>query len=244
MANGAPDDAKEKDREMTLRVGFDMDGVLADFAFAYREVEHQLFGDVHSAAASAPEEDPASAGDGGAAPAANRGDEDRRRRAVWDQIRRTADFWTTLRAIEPDGIARLHALMLKHQWEVVFITQRPATAGDSVQRQTQRWLVHHGFDVPSVLVIAGSRGAAIHTLRLTHHIDDSPQNCVDVKTDSKALPILVARGGDHPTARQARKLGMGVATSLQECFEILESASARSAQSSVLRRLSALFTGA
>ena len=65
--------------------------------------------------------------------------------------------------------------MLKQHCEFVFITQRPGTAGATVQRQTQRWLVHHGFDMPSVLVIAGSRGAAANALRLTHLIDDTPR---------------------------------------------------------------------
>ena len=47
--------------------------------------------------------------------------------------------------------------MIRHRWEVFFITQRPATEGQTVQRQTQRWLVEQGFDLPSVLVISGSR---------------------------------------------------------------------------------------
>src|SRR5262245_24655283 len=197
---------------MTLRVGFDMDGVLADFGSAYRDVERALFGDVDGASPSAPEDDLTPAAPRDAAPAPGPKDVSRRRRVVWDRIRATTNFWTTLKPIEPDAIRHLHSLMMRHQWEVVFITQRPATAGETVQRQTQRWLIEQGFDVPSVLVIAGSRGAAIHTLRLTHHVDDSPQNCVDVKSDSSAMPILVSRA-DDPTARQARKLGMGVAAS-------------------------------
>jgi hypothetical protein len=225
---------------MALRIGFDMDGVLADFGSAYRDVERTLFGDAVGASPSAPEDDMTPDAQRDAVPAAGGPKEtERRRRLVWDRIRATPDFWTTLGATEPGAIQDLHALMMRHQWEVVFITQRPATAGDTVQRQTQRWLIQHGFDIPSVLVIAGSRGAAIHALRLTHHVDDSPQNCVDVKTDSGAMPILVTRG-ETPTARQARKLGMGVAGSLRECFEILESASRDSTTTSTFRRLAAL----
>ncbi|HEX7139205.1 MAG TPA: hypothetical protein VF219_15230 [Vicinamibacterales bacterium] len=226
---------------MPLRVGFDIDGVLADFGSAYREVERALLGDVAGASPSAPEDDPAPAAERDAvSAAAGPRNAERRRRVVWDRIRATQNFWTTLKATEPDAIRQLHALMIRHQWEVVFITQRPATAGDTVQRQTQRWLVQQGFDIPSVLVVAGSRGAAIHALRLTHHVDDSPQNCVDVKSDSSAMPILIVTGADQPTARQARKLGISVAASLQECFEILEGASRVSTRSSPLRRLAAL----
>ena len=83
------------------------------------------------------------------------------------------DFWTTLQPLDPGAVRRIHELMIRYRWEVFFITQRPATEGQTVQRQTQRWLVEQGFDLPSVLVISGSRGAAAGALRLNYHVDDS-----------------------------------------------------------------------
>src|SRR4029453_4241615 len=88
-------------------------------------------------------------------PAPNLYEQRRRREAVWAEIQATPDFWTTLQPIAEGGARRVHALMLQHRWEVFFITQRPATAGETVQRQTQRWLVDQGFDYPSVRVIPG-----------------------------------------------------------------------------------------
>jgi hypothetical protein len=226
---------------MTLRVGFDMDGVVADFASAFRDIECHLFGaDITDPAPSAPEEEKEHTPDRNTNPAASKKESDRRRRAVWDRIRAIPDFWTTLKPTDPVAVRQLHAQMLRCGWEVVFITQRPSTAGETVQRQTQRWLVQQGFDMPSVVVIAGSRGAAINALRLTHHVDDSPQNCVDVKTDSTAIPILIVRHPDDSAARQARKLGMRVAASISECLDLLVCASGASGQSSVVRRLAAL----
>ena len=73
---------------------------------------------------------------GGSAPARDRS----RRDAIWRQIVATEDFWTTLQPLDPTAVRRIQDLMLRHRWEVVFITQRPATRGDTVQRQTQRWL--------------------------------------------------------------------------------------------------------
>ena len=182
---------------MTVRIGFDMDGVLADFAAAFRDVETRLFGGTPTVAAEAPEveaqqeESQGASGSAGQSPREMR----RRRDAVWNAIHRMPDFWTTLKPLDPGAVRRIHALMIRYRWEVFFITQRPATEGQTVQRQTQRWLVQQGFDLPSVLVISGSRGAAAGALRLTVHIDDSAQNCLDVVSESRARPrVLTPRG--------------------------------------------------
>jgi hypothetical protein len=221
---------------MTLRVGFDLDGVLADFGSAFREIERELFGpDIPIGPTSTPEEE-ADQTPESKRPSAK--EIDRRHLAVWRRIRATTDFWATLKPLDPDAVRQLHALMLKYRWEVVFITQRPSTAGESVQRQTQRWLVRQGFDLPSVLVIAGSRGAAANALRLTYLADDSPRNCVDVKSDSTAMPILIGAG--DPAVRQARRLGMGVAASIGECLRLLEAASRPAAPPGVIQRIAAL----
>ena len=224
---------------MALRIGFDMDGVLADFASAFRDVETRLYGPGASMRAGEPEED--DLGQAAADPAPAKPREERRRRdAVWQQIRSTPDFWTTLKPTYPAAVRQIHEMMLRHRWEVIFITQRPPTAGDTVQRQTQRWLVEQGFDLPSVAVIAGSRGAAAGALRLNYHVDDSAQNCLDVLADSKARPILLVASDAAATARKARDLGIGVASSIGECLEILEQASAARRDPGMLRRLAAL----
>ena len=227
---------------MTLRIGIDVDGVLADFDSAFRQVEHGMFGTSQTPQASTCDDE-----DESVAPSAtlreatkNAGESATRQAAVWRRIRATADFWTTLRPCDAESIRRLHGMMLRHRWEVVFITQRPQTAGDTAQRQTQRWLTRHGFDMPSVLVIAGSRGAAANALRLTYHVDDSPRNCVDVKSESTARPILLVRPGETLKAKQAKALGIGVAMSIGECLDILEQASAVRDEKSALDRLAAL----
>jgi hypothetical protein len=223
---------------MIVRVGFDMDGVLADFARAYREVEASLFGGSASIETAAPDE----SNRPGVAEAPEGHYRARRHRndAVWAAIRATPDFWVALEPIEEGAVARLHALMLDRRWEVFFITQRPPTCGDTVQRQTQRWLVEQGFDLPSVLVIRGSRGAAAKALRLDYHVDDNPQNCMDIVADSDTKPILIVPAIFEGAIVNARKMGIGVAQRIGEALDILDQATQAHANPSLLKRLATI----
>jgi hypothetical protein len=238
---------------MPLRIGFDMDGTLADFGAAFRAVEQRLFGAGSTGQAGEPEREEEAqdllerrqaGGDDPDAAAQDRlagvRHERRRRDAIWKAIQGTPNFWETLEPLDNSAVARIHALMLQHRWEVFFITQRPRTEGDTVQRQTQRWLVAQGFDLPSVLVLGGSRGAAAGALRLDYHVDDSSQNCLDVKAESHALPILLVGADDSVTLASARKLGIGTAQTIAAALDILEQASTGYAEPGLLAKLASI----
>jgi hypothetical protein len=71
-------------------------------------------------------------------------------------------------------------------------------------------------------VISGSRGAAAGAIRLDYHVDDSPQNCLDVVSDSRARPILIVPEPDAVTENSAKRLRIGVARSIGQALDILE----------------------
>jgi 5' nucleotidase, deoxy (Pyrimidine), cytosolic type C protein (NT5C) len=218
---------------MPLRIGFDVDGVVADFATAFEEIETRLFGRDAGRAPEQPEVEEEREG-------RQLLEVRRRRDRVWEEIRSTPDFWRTLRPTADGAIPRIYELTLAHRWEVFFITQRPATAGETVQRQTQRWLADHGFDLPSVLAIRGSRGAAAAALRLDYHVDDSAQHCLDVAVASKARTILVAADPGKSAIPGARKLGVAVVAGIDQALDILEQATLGQSNPSLMQRLATL----
>jgi hypothetical protein len=142
-------------------------------------------------------------------------------------VRRIEDFWHSLTEIEPGSVKRFAALAAAQRWDVIFLTQRPATAGDTTQRQTQRWLAGHGFEWPSVYVVNGSRGRIAEALALDAIIDDQPANCLDVATQSKARPILLWRGARTAAPDAAAGLGIETVFSFAEALAQLQSRRAR-----------------
>lgn len=208
---------------MPVRIGFDLDGVLADMDSAIAEVAERLFG-AGSAPLSPDDLEPEGVPDENAeeaAPAGPVGDDPSRRREIWREVRGIENFWETLRETEAGVVTRLAALADERHWEVVFLTQRPTTAGDTTQRQSQRWLASLGFTHPSVCVVDGSRGKVADALGLDLVVDDRSENCLDVVTDSKAKAVLIWRGDQQNVVPNARRLGIEVAGSIGECLDEL-----------------------
>ncbi len=209
---------------MSLRIAFDLDGVLADLGTAYASVATKVA--ATRVAASGPEQtaadDKAKGSDGESDATAPESPSRVEDAEIWDAIRAIPDFWTTLSPLEPGGIERLQATARRHRWELFFWTQRPATRGDTVQRQTQRWLVQHGVELPSVIVTRGSRGVLAAALHLDVLIDDTVRHCVDAVAESKATPFLVLRRPDPATEANAKRLGIRVVRSVAECLVVLE----------------------
>jgi hypothetical protein len=213
-----------------LRIAFDMDGVLADMESALIRQAEGLFGEgtiaqmLETPSAPAAEDGPTAetpAAGEDAPPVARLNMTHRQQRRLWRHIGTVENFWQSLEEIEPGAIGKLAAMAIDRRWEVIFLTKRPASAGVTAQIQTQRWLEAKGFTLPSVYVVQGNRGRIAAALDLDFVIDDRPENCLDVAVDSKARAILVWREPEKQFPSAAKKLGIGVVKSVEECLAIL-----------------------
>jgi hypothetical protein len=165
----------------------------------------------------------------------------RQERQLWDEVKQIENFWETLEETEPGIIRRLSDLARAHRWEVIFLTSRPRTAGDTVQTQSQRWLRAHGFELPSLFVVSTSRGKIASSLELDVVVDDRPENCLDIAIDSKARAVLIWRGEQGAVPGSARRLGIGGVTSVGACLDLLvEADNPDVGQTSLVERLKRL----
>ena len=227
-----------------MRIAFDMDGVLADLHHPFVQTALRLFPDLDETSVQAP--------DVGASPPDRQGDTPkpdalqtpvqvvlsaRQSDAVWRHLSATENFWESLAEIEPGALARLARLADERRWEVIFITSRPESAGQTVQRQTQRWIQARGFPLPSVFVVHGSRGRIADALRLDIVVDDRPDNCLDVVLESKAGAILVWRGAEGTVPASSRRLGIGVVPTVDAGLAALVEAEQHSSEGGLVDRL-------
>lgn len=236
---------------MPLRIAFDLDGVLADMDSELRRQAEILFGQKFERTV-----EPAGATPDAAVPAVDDlsevipdpiaapfGVELSRRQAsrLWRHVESISDFWGTLKEIEPGAVARLGTLAAERRWEVIFLTKRPESAGATAQVQSQRWLEAHGYPLPSVFVVQGSRGRVAAALALDIVVDDRPENCLDVVADSAAHAILVWRDAGKTVPAAAARLGIGVARSVGECLDILTDVDTPAEKQGFIDRVMQLF---
>jgi hypothetical protein len=215
-----------------MRLGFDLDGTLADMQGALAREAAELFPNLDPSSLPRSAAPDAAPGDS-AAPALAPPEQStasplqlqltaRQQRELWAAVCARDNFWETLDEIEPGVLARLYRLVCDRRWELIFLTSRPETAGDTAQAQSYRWLVAHGYPSPSVFVVHGSRGKIAAALNLDVVVDDRPENCLDVTIDSSARPVLVWRDDEDKVPASARQLGIGSVTSIAACLDILE----------------------
>ncbi len=222
---------------MPLRVGFDLDGTVADMYHALRREAVALFGDevLRKAAATPGQPQQGATDQSGDQPdsTAKPSDDDspameelhltaRQQSQLWDHVKKIENFWSTLPELEPGIIARIAQTARARRWEVIFLTTRPSSAGEPVQLQSQRWLEANGFQYPSVYVVHRSRGKIADALQLDAFVDDRPENCLDIAVESKAKVLLIWHGDLKEVPAGAKRLGVRAVSRISDAITLLE----------------------
>ena len=170
-----------------LRLGIDVDGVVADFRTAFRALAERELG-------IAPDDVEKRAVEAG------------RRAAVAQRVRRLELVARRPRVRTRSDRAGSYAQVRRARWEVFFMTSRPPSAGDSVQLQTQVWLERYGFYLPRVLTTpSGARGELARALRLDLALDDRLVNCLEIISASNAKALMVLRAPSRAASRRDRR---------------------------------------
>lgn len=161
-----------------MRIGIDVDGVLACFFKAYEDLTVEVAG-VDLFPARYPEVLP---------PTWNwpehYGYSDEVMKEVWNRIKTSPSYWMNLTAL-PGARGLLKALNgSAHQ--IYFITDRPSVSSFSAQKQTADWLARHGFDYPAVIISGkhATKGDVCKGLMIEAYLDDKGENLVDVEEKS------------------------------------------------------------
>jgi len=206
---------------MSLRVAIDLDGTVADLSRAMHDVAKKKFRKLQE-----PDANPSPEEADGTLPlerprlrdlGLSAADLDR----LWRHVLKQRNFWTTLDEMTEGIVARIQQLADERRWEVLFITTRPLAAGATTQVQSQEWLASKGFRHPSVYVVKGSRGKVATALDLDAVIDDRPENCLDVATESPARAILVWPGSTDALGPGVARHGVVVTASIGEALDQL-----------------------
>lgn len=190
---------------MSLRIAFDLDGVMADLDGALADCAARLFGPDQF------ESQP------GTALRLSKGQS----RLVWEAVLDTEDFWTTLGECEPGLVGRIAEMAPSRDWEVLFVTSRPPSAGASIEDQTRRWLARHGFPAPRVIADSRPRGSVVREEGVDVAVDDRLDNCASIVAETTARVFLVRRGDQEPPRDEPLPPGVTRAASVAEILNHL-----------------------
>lgn len=173
-----------------MRIGFDIDGVLANFVKSYQNLVVATTGKdlFHTNDILYP-------------PCWDwpqyRGYSNEEVGKVWNRIKADDTFWLNIEPLDSEvGSLKCVIKVLEQKHEVYYVSSR---VGVDVKRQSKMWLIDklnylgRCHTEPTVL-ISGEKGEVAHALKLDAYIDDNFDNIVDVSVKSPTTrAYLVSR---------------------------------------------------
>ena len=104
----------------------------------------------------------------------------------WKKVTEDADFWLDL-----DVLNRFPQERLAPMDVVYFITKRKETPGRSTAQEAAKWLYKkQGIAFPTVLAL-DNKGETCRALKVDAFIDDKPENCWDVMSQSPTTRVFL-----------------------------------------------------
>lgn len=185
-----------------MRIGIDIDGVLADFYSAYERLCIEVEGVDHFGVHRFPQEYPCTWNW-----PEHYGYSDATVKEVWRRIKTSRDFWAKLTTLPDMG----YLSYIPTGAEVYFITARP---GLNPKYQTEMWFRYYDVPSPTVL-ISDQKGLCCAALNLDKYIDDKWENVIDAAETSFATVFLI----DRPYNRFETDLPIRRVKTLREALE-------------------------
>lgn len=98
---------------------------------------------------------------------------------AWEYIRNHPHWWSDLQPY-PDSFVDYRSYQ-KAGWDIYFVTARRLPF---VKEITEEWLRRHYLVDNPTVILSGRKGLVAKAIGLDAHIDDKPENTVDVRLNS------------------------------------------------------------
>ena len=205
---------------MTKNIGFDLDGILANFHFGFSKVANRLFGspiveDINEVKAYRWED--------WGYPL-----DKKQHNKVWKEIdENVKGFWFSLPPLVNNSIFSKLKDMESNGYNFYFITSRKNTAGRTALDQTKAWIESCTALRNFSVIPSHRKGGIIDRAEIDYFIDDLPENVIEASIEApNCKSFLLVRPYNQYALEFIQKShkfkNIGICYSVEEFLDIIE----------------------